>query len=401
MRRLLYVVVLAACVSSAEKGPEEELLDDSKADSHRKPTDHGFVDPGAVVTAELTPDARYHAWEFTLTGAAYLELTTSYAVRGQRKTDTVLYLYKQQPNGLWGRYLDRNDDYRDKVYSQLAGDYTEGTYRVLVKGHSADTMGKFQLTVGCNGLGCAPADPAACVFGNTYHELFEKPALQVLGTQKIYKADLATLSAADKAKLVRAVHQSSHTDVTTAEEAIDRVDQGEVNITWIAEPAAQRAFIAFEYGAGDNSYGAIFERQGDALVSSIQDGDLYECSVERETCLLSDDWAQMRNDPAFTKTAERTVTAATQLSALEKAQALGAFRMSYDDVTDAADGLSRVDGGELFVYRFTHAATGTPLEVFAYYAGDTSVGAIYYAGQTQLAGAINDLSIERCTFFQP
>jgi hypothetical protein len=270
---------------------------------------------------------------------------------------------------------------------------------VIVKGHSADTMGKFSLDLGCNGLGCAPADPNACVFGYTYHELFQKPALQVLGAQKIYAADLPNLSAADQAKLVRAVQQSSHTDVTTAEEAIARVDQGEMNITYIAEPAAQRAFIAFEYGAGDNSYGAIFDRHGDAMVTNIHDGDLENCTVKKETCLLSDDWLAMRSDPAFTQTGTRVVTSASQLSSLAQEQALGAFRMSYDDVTSAADGLSRVDGGTLNVVTFTHAATSTRLEVFEYGAGDTSVGAIYYAGQTNLAGAINDLSIERCSFF--
>jgi hypothetical protein len=158
-------------------------------------------------------------------------------------------------------------------------------------------------------------------------------------------------------------------------------------------------FIAFEYGAGDNSYGAFFERRGEAMVSAIHDGDLYECTVEQETCLLSDDWLAMRSDPAFTRTSTKLVTAASQLTTLEGQQALGAFRDSYDDVTTVADGLSRIDNGELGVHTYRHGATGRDLTVVEYGAGDTSVGAIYYAGSTNRAGSINDLSIEACTFF--
>ncbi|HEY5920813.1 MAG TPA: hypothetical protein VIV11_04045, partial [Kofleriaceae bacterium] len=54
------------------------------------------------------------------------------------------------------------------------------------------------------------------------------------------------------------------------------------------------------YGAGDNSYGPIFSRIDGAMVSSIYDGDLELCTVQNETCLLSEDWSAMRSDPAFT-----------------------------------------------------------------------------------------------------
>jgi hypothetical protein len=107
----------------------------------------------------------------------------------------------------------------------------------------------------------------------------------------------------------------------------------------------------------------------------------------------------LRNDPAFTQTASRVVTQASQLNALETQQALEVFRHSYDDVTSVADGLSRVDGGQLNIVAFTHAATGTKLTVFEYGAGDTSVGGVFFAGTLNLAGRINDLAIEACTFF--
>ena len=396
MKKLFALALLAAGCMEDGKGPEEELLEEGKDDSIRKPTDHGAIAFDTRTNSALTAEERYHAWTFELSGDASVEMVTSYAVLGQRRTDTVLYLYKEGATG-WGSYIARNDDYGNTTYSKLVRDLGAGRYRVLVKGHSASTLGKFSINVGCDGDGCGPA--ATCLFGYTYNDIETNPALQVINTTKIYPATLDTLSASDQDKLMRAVQQSSHTDVTTPLEAIMRVDQEEVNVTWISEPAAQRMFIAFEYGAGDNSYGAIFERRGDAMVSAIHDGDLYMCTVERETCLLSDDWLAMRSDPAFARTSTKLVTMASQLTTLEGQQALGAFRDSYDDVTTVADGLSRIDGGELGVHTYRHGATGRDLTVVEYGAGDTSVGAIYYAGTTDRAGSINDLSIEACTFF--
>ena len=400
MKRLYLVAMLAAGCMEDGKGPEDDLdvLDDAKADTIRRPTDHGAIAFDIKVPSAITDAEKFHAWTFELTGDARLEMTTSYAVLGQRRTDTVLYLYKEGPTG-WGSYIARNDDYASTTYSRLIRDLGAGRYRVLVKGHNTDTRGKFAITVGCDGDGCAPA--ATCLFGYTYNDIEGNPALEIINETKITAANLDSFSAADQAKLVRAVQQSSHTDVLTPAEALSRVDHQEINVTWISEPAARRSFIAFEYGAGDNSYGAIFERRGDAMVTAIHDGDLYTCTVERETCLLPEDWAQMRDmNPAFLRTATKTVTAASQLNALEAQQALRAFRDSYDDVTTVAEGLSRIDNGELGVHTFRHSS-GVDLTVVEYGAGDTSVGAIYYAGTATRAGSINDLFIEACTFFAP
>jgi hypothetical protein len=399
MRRTLLLLAFAAgCLATDDKGPEEELLldGDGKADSQRKPTDHGDIAFEAPQASALTPTERYHAWEFTLSGDANVTMTTSYAVLGQRKTDTVLYLYKEGPTG-FGAYIARNDDYDGKVYSQLIRDLGAGRYRVLVKGHLASTMGKFKVTVGCSGAGCAPVN--SCLFGDTYHDIPNQSALQTIATTKITPANLDTLGADLQKMLVVAVQQSSHTDVTTPQEALSRVDQNEVNLTFLAEPLARRTFVAMEYGAGDNSYGGIFNRSTGELVSKIHDGDLDGCTVSAETCLLPEDWSVLRNDPAFTQTSSRVVTQASQLDALESQQALEVFRHSYDDVTSVADGLSRVDGGQLNVVAFTHGATGTKLTVFEYGAGDTSVGGVFFAGTLDLAGRINDLAIEACTFF--
>jgi len=402
MRTPLFCALLissAGCLGEDPKGEEEELLDDTKADSQISPTNHGAIGFVAPAHAALSGNERYHAWTFELSGNAKVDMTTSYSVLGQRRTDTVLYLYKfRESTQTWGAYVARNDDYGSTIYSQLKRDLGAGTYRVLVKGHLASTLGKFKIKVGCSGTGCAPPAPT-CLFGSTYGDIEGNPDLITLQKIKITPATLDNLTAADQNKLMRAVQQSSHTDVTTPLEALMRVDQDEMNITFLVEPNAQRAFMAFEYGAGDNSYGAVFDRNGAEMVTNIHDGDLENCNVTRETCLLSDDWYAMRHDTAFITEGTRIITAASQLNAVETQQALIAFKQVNDSISTVAEGLQNVDEDKLNIVSMKHASSGVRLEVFEFGAGDTSIGRIYYRGTTNRAGIINDLQIEGCTLF--
>ncbi|HEY5951596.1 MAG TPA: DVUA0089 family protein [Kofleriaceae bacterium] len=394
LRLVAAVAVVLASGCLADKGFESDLPEDGKADTQRRPTDHGLIGFGTPAASELTGAARYHAWTFELSADARVELTTSYAVLGQRRTDTVLYLYKEGATG-WGSYIARNDDYGNTTYSQLVKQLGAGRYRALVKGYSETTYGKFKLTAMCNGAGCSST---SCAFGQTYGEIADNPALQIVNHRVITPADLPMLNDQERAWLVLAVQQSAHTDVTTPQEAIARVDQQEINLVYIVEPAAQRMFVAFEYGAGDNSYGAIFSRTDGSMVTNIHDGDLEHCTVKAETCLLSDDWSAMRMDPAFTRTSTRVITAASQLTALEQTQALDTFKRSYPDVTSVSEGLALADGNQLEIVSFTHTS-GAHVTVFEHGAGDTSVGVIFYAGELRHAATIDDLAIGNCTLF--
>jgi hypothetical protein len=398
MKRMYLIALLVAGCMDEGKGPEEELLDDDgKADSIQSPTYHGSIIFDIRESSALTTE-RYHAWTFELSGEADIVANTSYALLGQRRTDTVLYLHKLQPTGRWGAYIARNDDYGNTTYSKISKKLDAGRYRVLVKGHAASTTGKFSIGVTCSGAGCAPPAPE-CLFGWSYNDLYTIPNL-VTNKIKIYPNTLNTLTAADQHKLMRAVQQSSHSDVTTPLEALMRVDQEEMNVIFIDDVNARRQFIAFEYGAGDNSYGAFFDRRGPEMVSKIHDGDLEACTARAETCLLPEDWSALRASPDYMRTATKVVVAGTTLTTLETQQALGAFHESFPEVTTVAQGLTMVDDNELGIHTYRHTS-GKEITVAEYHAGDTSVGAIYYAGTTNLAGAINDLFIEACTFFAP
>jgi hypothetical protein len=123
-------------------------------------------------------------------------------------------------------------------------------------------------------------DPNACLFGEVFSDIRTNAALLITSETWIQSVD--TLSDLEAQQLLVAVQQSSHTDVTTASEALERVDQAEVRRMDFYELASERWFVVYEYGAGDNSYGAFFDQQGTTVLASIHDGDLLNCSVVAE-----------------------------------------------------------------------------------------------------------------------
>ncbi len=396
---LFVLATVPACLDS-EKGEESELPEDGAADTQRTPTDHGDLAFGERVPSELTTGALYHAWEFNLSGPATIEAVTSYAILGQRRTDTVLYLYRQQAGGGFGAYIARNDDYGNTTYSKIRKDLTAGRYRVLVKGYATTTRGKFSIKVDCSGAGCTAApDPNACVFGDTFNDLEAQEHL-VVGNRVTWTRE-TELTVLDQRRVVLAVQQSSHTDVTTAAEAFARVDQGEINAVYIYEPDAARTFLALEYGAGDNSYGAYFDGRSDELVARIHDGDLEGCSVKAETCLLGSTYPDLRNNTAgYSVAFRRTVTDPDMLAGVEEDQVLIAFREAFGPgVASNAEGIGMTDGHQINQVVYLRNGTGARFHVVEFGAGDTSLGAVFYGDSTMLAAVISDSTFYGCTFF--
>jgi hypothetical protein len=271
---------------------------------------------------------------------------------------------------------------------------------VLVKGYLATTRGKFKITVGCNGVGCEPPPPPPavdCLFGARWADLAGNPAVVVNGTNAITAATLATLAAADQQRLLEAVRQAPNLGgVATPLDALNGADGDTVTVTWLSEPAARRSFIAFDFVAGGESYGAVFHRHTGARVATIQDGDLASCAVVTETCRLPEDYGALKNDPAaFILQEERVITDASQLEGVEVDQVLDALRRSFGGVGSVDAGLAMADDDRVSYRVYTHNGTNTDL------VGDTSVGAIYYYRSLQLAGVIDDLFIDGCSLFAP
>lgn len=392
------LVALAGCVEEAEKGLEEEVPTDGKLDSFARPTDHGAIAFGAAPAPEasLTATERHHTWTFQLTGPASVHAFTGPSLTARMTVDTVLYLYKQKANGTWGAYIARNDDFDGGLFSSMTRNLDAGTYRVLVKGYASSTRGPFSIHVECTGTGCAAAPPPACVFGSTFGELLESGAVAVSADRHLHVEDYATATDLEKQRVVLAVQQSSHTDVRTYQEAFAAVDQGDIRRVDLYDERGARAFVALEYGAGDNSYGAVFAYNSTAIVASIHDGDLERCTAAAQTCALGGDWYTTRNSGAFTIRASRVVTAAGQLTGVDATNALAALRVAYADATSLAAALARADEGKLNVVELVHTATGTRITAYEYGAGDNSYGAIFRTGSTEKVASIVDLTYYDC-----
>jgi hypothetical protein len=129
----------------------------------------------------------------------------------------------------------------------------------------------------CTDTDAPPESTSECLFGEVFSDIRSNPALEL--TSEIWITTIDELTELDGEQLLIAVQQSSHTDVATPAEALERVDQQEVRRIDFYELASGREFVVYEYGVGDNSYGAFFELEGVEVAAAIHDGDLLDCSV--------------------------------------------------------------------------------------------------------------------------
>jgi hypothetical protein len=76
-----------------------------------------------------------------------------------------------------------------------------------------------------------------------------------------------------KKPILDATHQSTYTDAVTLKDAFEAVDQSEFVVRYLKDPATGEKLISIDYGAGDSTYGAIFNASG-KLLAAIHDGDI-------------------------------------------------------------------------------------------------------------------------------
>ncbi|MFT3692056.1 MAG: hypothetical protein QM831_02865 [Kofleriaceae bacterium] len=397
MRHLAYLmsVSLLACASDA-KGPESDVPDDGKEDSFAKPTDHGAIAFGTAASASLSSSAQYHSWTFSLSGSASITAATQRAAHAAT-LDTVLYLYKKTASGTWGAYIARNDDAaKGNVLSKLTETLDAGDYRVLVKGYNASVKGAFGVEVDCSGAGCAAAQ-AGCLFGDSqddFNSMTDANLLQNKSTFTYAQYMAANLGAVMDQRIIAGINASAN-QVTTVQDAFAAADQGEIDINHIYDLAGARAFIAIQYGAGDNPYGAIFSATDATEVAALRDSDIDDCTVDHATCDLHQNYGDFKADAAWVKQSTKTVTAASQLSGTQATNALAAIKVAYSDATTLAQGLTEIDAGGLVVATYKNGSEA--VETYDYGAGDNTYGAIYVAGTTTLAAEIHDGDFYGCT----
>jgi hypothetical protein len=151
------VLIWTSCGQETNgKGQESPLPVDGSADTWWSPTLHGELLFGLENNAEFADGAFFHAWDFTLTAEARVELTTQ---SSENNMDTVMYLYRRDAGEMhWGGYIARNDDHAGTMLSHMDKELEAGEYRVMIKGYKDYIRGPFALLGTCEGEGCDSGD---------------------------------------------------------------------------------------------------------------------------------------------------------------------------------------------------------------------------------------------------
>ena len=381
---LLSVALLPACLVDGA-GPDHDTF--TSAATASRLVDHGVLAFGGTASVSLTSAQRQHVWDFTLPAPAHVVIRTGPGPAG-RDVDTVLTLEREGRRG-WGSPIS-NDD-ADGVFSAVERDLVAGHYRIRVEGYRASIRGDVTVTLGCAGEGC-PA-PTTCAFGDTFHGIDRTRF--AFGDNVVLTA-ASPLSALDAAQVVRAVQASSHTDVTTPAEAFARVDQGEINRLEMRDAIGVRLYVAYEYGAGDSSYGAIFLEGEREPSAEIHDGDITECTVTAAACLFGQLYGDLPE--GVSTVAEATIVAGTAIDAVTEAQILAAARLQLPGIALPAL-FELVTDGEVRRRDVRHDATGRAYTFVTYILGDHRWGAAFVAGTAEIAVEIEDNVLARCDAF--
>jgi hypothetical protein len=157
---LVAILSAASCVQSSDDGEEEEqdaLSVDGKSDTFASPTEHGELGlrSGDGQFASITSAKRFHAWTFSLSAAAELNLDTRIGTAFGPQVDTVMYLYKVGTPG----FIAKNDNVTSGAkWSQIRKQLSAGSYRIIVKGKLRETRGKISVSADCSGRGCFAAE---------------------------------------------------------------------------------------------------------------------------------------------------------------------------------------------------------------------------------------------------
>ena len=243
----------------------------------------------------------------------------------------------------------------------------------------------------------APLDAgfvADCVFGASLADLM--PPRFVQGGLTVHDSAVA-LTELQRAQFVRAMHASTHDDVTTAEQALAAADEGVILTRPVRDDIALRPYTLVTYGSGDNTYGAIFDDQASDALAEVHDGDIYECLVEPETCIFGGLFG-FGDVEGLTVGKNDVLTSADGQSELEIDQLVAAGQR-WTLATSAEELFGLVTDGEIVRNQVTHDATGRSFVFITYILGDHRFGQAFVSGTLDPVVDINDNVHERCDAF--
>lgn len=257
----------------------------------------GFGDDGALQNTIPDP-LQFDAYELEMAagGIATMEISQKGTSRG---FDSLLYLYG--PRDEDGQYssgiIARDDDLGWGLLSRIR-DFEvaeSGTYMLVVG--SFEGQGQYRIYAECENGACVLEPPTGeCVFGDSYGDLVNGRAPAVTITSKTQINDVSPLDATQREQLVESLRHAGFNEVETAQDAVDTVDAGEVNILSVWDVSNERSYDVFEYALGDTSVGTVYAAGTTERAAVISDLDFYECQAfrgpARRDCSTNEDCAE-------------------------------------------------------------------------------------------------------------
>ena len=281
-----------ACGESVDDGSDDKgegagvpALSGGKADTSGLIVEKGALELGeaAAVEADIAGRGQFHAYEIALPESASIDLEITQK-GSTRDLNTTLYVYGPRDDaGQWSsEHIAFDDDDGWGPLSRIRGFEAPeaGTYLVLVGTYSGKQNGHYRIRATCANEQCdaQPAIASVCAFGAHYNDLFtDDSAMTLISQRRVTSAD--TITDLERDQIVASV-ASTYDMVTTISEAFGSVDAGQVNISYLWDASTGKPFVAYEFGAGDNSYGMIAPGDGTQAMARIQDGEITDCRAE-------------------------------------------------------------------------------------------------------------------------
>ena len=236
-----------------------------------------------------------------------------------------------------------------------------------------------------------------CLFGSTKQTLEASSSL-ALGNERTVKVG-ASLSPDDQRQLARLGNGN-------AQAFLLGTDDDEVRFRAVTEKTSGRAFTWVSWHAGDNPQGHLFVGNSTATAAVLGDDSIYSCNVTAQpasasvaTCDLGSTVADLDRGPGFTRSAFRTLTANSNVSAIRREQ-LRAIDAYANDLPKGV--FSWVDGGRISVRTVTQSSSKRRFTEYRALRGGSLVHRIFGEGTLDtVLSSIDGGEIVNCTVGTP
>lgn len=112
-----------------------------------------------------------------------------------------------------------------------------------------------------------------CALGQSFSSMLEQTHITLIDSNTLTVTEGAAASTLTQSQIVAAVGEGVD-ESPTIETAFDMVDEGLVNVLEVFDLSSNRSYSVVEFGAGDNSVGAIFASGTATMVGIISDDDI-------------------------------------------------------------------------------------------------------------------------------